>query len=233
MKGYRVLAFEAATDRLCIAACAGGRVASLETEPARDETQRVFEHAARLLGEVGGGFGSLDFVAFGCGPGSFTGVRVAAAAAQALAFAAAIPVCRVSSLALLATTAGRELGAASVAVCLDARMGRAYVAHYLLDANCLPVAGFADALVVPGEFTLPGSRPFVAVGEGWQAYPAMLVRHGSRPIAHRPRVRPAARDLLELAMRDFEAGEVVTAGEALPEYLGQMPGGHPRNEERQ
>jgi tRNA threonylcarbamoyladenosine biosynthesis protein TsaB len=232
MKAYRVLAFEAATDRLCIVACAGGRVASLETEPARDETQRVFEHAARLLAEVGSGFRSLDFVAFGRGPGSFTGVRVAAAAAQSLAFAAAIPVCRVSSLAILAATAGRELEVTSVAVCLDARMGRAYVAHYTLEAGRGPAVEFADALVAPGSFTLPGSLPFVAVGEGWQAYPAMLARHGSRLIAHQPGVRPAARDLLGLATRDFEAGEAVPATEALPEYLGQEPVAEPRGKEK-
>jgi tRNA threonylcarbamoyladenosine biosynthesis protein TsaB len=223
MSGMCTLAIEAATDQLSIAASCNGRVALWEARPARDETQRVFVHAARLLADVGGSFGTLQMVAFGRGPGSFTGVRVAAAAAQALAFAGGIPVCRVSSLAVLAAGAARVLGATAVGVCLDAHRQRAYAALYRTGAADEPWPEFADALVDPDDFSLPGSGGFVAAGEGWQAYPRMRERHGARITAIDAGLRPSARDLLVLAARDLAAGRTVSAAQALPEYLDQGP----------
>jgi tRNA threonylcarbamoyladenosine biosynthesis protein TsaB len=217
------LAIEASTDRLSLAACHDGRVECRDWRPARDETQRVFEHAWHLLTAVGADLGRLDFIAFGCGPGSFTGVRVAAAAAQAIALARSIPVCRVSSLAVLAAGAGRELGASLVATCLDARMERAYAALYrvLPGKGVAPV--LADAWIDPCEFLLPGNEAIVAVGDGWLAYPELLARHRSRVEALEPGLLPLARDLLSMAILDFHAGRTVDAHEAVPEYLGQMP----------
>ena len=86
------LAIEAATDQFSLAACRGGRSECWESRPARDETQRIYEHVERLLARLDANLSNLEFVAFGCGPGSFTGVRVAASAVQAIAFARGMPV---------------------------------------------------------------------------------------------------------------------------------------------
>ena len=217
------LAIEAATDQFSLAACHGVKSVCWEARPARDETQRVYEHAARLLAQADASLEDLDFVAFGCGPGSFTGVRVAAAAAQAIAFARSIPVCRISTLAVMAAGAGRVTGASLVATCLDARMERAYIALYRLAPSHRPVAVLRDALVDPREFMLPGDEAFMAVGGGWLAYPDILARHGSRVAALDAGLLPSARDLLSMAIPEFSAGRTVTAQEALPEYLGQRP----------
>ena len=216
------LAIEAATDQFSLAVCRGAQVIGWEARPARDETQRVYEHAARLLAQAGAGFESLDFVAFGCGPGSFTGVRVAAAAAQAIAFARSVRVCRISTLAVLAAGAGRVMGAEWVATCLDARMERAYVALYRLTPAQMPVAVVQDAIVDPREFRLPGEAPFVAVGAGWSAYPHFLAAHGLRVAALDAGLLPSATDLLSMAIAEFSAGRTVMPQEALPEYLGQQ-----------
>jgi tRNA threonylcarbamoyladenosine biosynthesis protein TsaB len=218
------LAIEAATDQFSLAACRAGRFVCWETRPARDETQRIYEHAGRLLAESGASLKDLDFVSFGCGPGSFTGVRMAAAAAQAIAFARSIPVCRLSSLAVLAAGAARATGADLVAPCLNARMERAYVALYSVAPGKLPQAIVRDRLISPGDFALPGDMPFTAVGDGWRAYPAILARHESRLIAVDAELLPSARDLLSMAIVEFHAGRTVTPQEALPEYLGQAPG---------
>lgn len=128
------LALEASSDRLGLAARRGQQVEYFEAQPARTATADVYAHARELLGRLGAGFADLDYVAFGRGPGSFTGVRVAAAVAQALAYARVIPVCRISSLAVLAAGAGPGLHA----ICVDARMGRAYAALYQVRVLALP-----------------------------------------------------------------------------------------------
>lgn len=223
MNGPCALAIEAATEQFSLAACRGGQQVSWEARPARDETQRIYEHAERLLDRLGATLGDLDFVAFGCGPGSFTGVRVAAAAAQAIAYARAIPVCRVSSLAVLAAGAARAPDAGWIATCLDARMERAYVALYRAVPGQRVVAEFPDAWIDPRDFLLPGIERFVAVGGGWLAYPDLLARHGARVAASVPDLLPSAVDLLSMALADFRAGRTVLPHEALPEYLGQRP----------
>jgi tRNA threonylcarbamoyladenosine biosynthesis protein TsaB len=217
-----MLAIDAATAQFGIAACRDGRSAHWQARPARDETGRVYQHAAQVLAAVGATFADLDAVAFGCGPGSFTGVRIAAAAAQAIAFARRIPVCRVSSLAVLAAGAGRALGAQSIGACLDARMERVYLALYHVTPGRVETVR-ADALVDPRGFILDGGARFVAVGDGWAAYPDLLARHGSRVAAVDLQLLPAAPDLLDLALQEFRAGRTVDVRDALPEYLGLAP----------
>lgn len=224
MMEYRALAIEAAADQLSVAACCGGRVVTREVRPAREGAPFVFEYARQLVEQVAGDFSQLDFVAFGCGPGSFTGVRIAAAAAQAIAFAAAIPVCRVSSLAVLAAGIARAQGPGHVGTCIDARTQHAYFALYRADSCGAVRAVFPDALVDPMDFTVPGNERFVALGSGWQSYPTLVERHGERIIALDVESLPSARDLLPLAMADFAAGRTVVPAEALPEYLSPGPG---------
>ncbi len=219
------IALEAATDQFSIAACCADRLVCWETSPARDASPRVFQHCERLLAEVGGSFATLDFVAFGCGPGSFTGIRVVAAAAQALAYARGIPVCRVSSFRVLASGAYRRFGPGAFGLSFDARRQRAYIGMYQVDAAGSMTVGSADALVDPDSFELPGNAAFVAIGEGWQAYPQLLARHGSRVLRIDVSLKPSARELMGLARQDFAAGKTVSAAQALPEYLGQQPAG--------
>jgi len=220
------LALEASSDRLSLAARRGTRLEHFEATPARTATADLYGHACRLLGILGADLADLDYVAFGCGPGSFTGVRLAAAAAQALAYARGIPVCRVSSLAVLAAGAGPGLHA----ICIDARMGRAYAALYRVGgqpAGGGPVPVMAEALVDPAVFTFPGDEPFDGLGDAWQVFPALPGRHRSRLGGMRPDLLPSARDLLSIADLDFAAGRTVPPAGALPEYLGQMPASRP------
>jgi len=222
VKQPAALAFDAATDRLCIGAAYMGRVEFADLEPSRDHTDAVFLHAAAVLQKVGCSVAQLDFVACGRGPGSFTGVRVATAAAQSLGFGRSLPVCRVSSLALLAATAMRITGAEAVGVCLDARMDRVYTALYLASPTG-PMAFSPDAWVDPRECRLPGDSRFAAVGDGWSAWPAMAERHGSRIAALEPALLPSGRELISMAIKEYQAGNTVRPQDALPEYLGQQP----------
>jgi len=227
MSNRCALALEASSDRLGLAASRGGRVEQFEAMPARSATAAVYEHARELLERLGAGFADLDYVAFGRGPGSFTGVRVAAAVAQALAYARTIPVCRISSLAVLAAGAGPGIHA----ICVDARMGRAYAALYRVEAGATPQAMMAEALVDPATFAFPGDTALSGLGDGWQAWPALLQRHQARLSGLRPGLLPSALDLLSMADAEFAAGRTVAAAEALPEYLGQAPVSRPATTE--
>ena len=215
------LAIEAATDQLSLAARRGVRLEVLDLRPARDHTGMVYEHAKRLMEAVGADFDALDFIAFGCGPGSFTGVRIAAAAIQALAFSRSLPVCRVSSLAVLAAGAARALGPGLYGICQDARMEHAYLALYEAGPQLRPV--LADTLVDPRELMMPGAEDFIALGDGWLAFPELLERHRARILSVQAHLLPSALDLLSIAEDDFRAGRTLAPHEALPEYLGQMP----------
>jgi tRNA threonylcarbamoyladenosine biosynthesis protein TsaB len=220
---FRCLAIETATDLMSLAACNGERRAIWESRPAREETQHIFRHAEEILAEAGTTLGELDCVAFGCGPGSFTGVRMAAAATQALAFALAIPVCRRSSLAVLAAGAVRSIGAGLVATCLDARMEHAYFALYRADPHRGVVPVIADVLIEPQTFVITSAEPFFAAGPGWRAYPGFYARHSALLTGTDEQLLPSSRDLLSMAALDYKAGVTIAAETALPEYLGLAP----------
>lgn len=218
------LVFEASGSRLALAAARGSRVESFSAIPARRATPAVFEEAERLLDTLGIDFSDLDYLAFGCGPGSFTGLRLVAAAVQALAYAHGLPVCRVSSLAVIAAGAGSGMQA----ICQDAHLGRVYVGLYRMEAkDSIPAALMADSLVDPDDFMFPGEGPLLAVGDGWAAYPQLVERHAGRLAAPASLPLLSARHLLRMADRDFMAGRTVEAVSALPEYLGQSPVARP------
>jgi tRNA threonylcarbamoyladenosine biosynthesis protein TsaB len=216
------LALEASTERLSIAGLANGRTLVWEATPARSQSERLFEHATGVLAELGTDIQGLGLVAFGCGPGSFTGLRIIAAAAQALAFALRIPVTRASSLAVQAATAMRMTGVTRVAVCNDARMGRAYWGMYARFGQGMR-AERPDCVIDPARFHSDAQHEFLAVGSGWGAYPELTTRHRDAISMVRADILPSAADLLEMALVDFEQGAFVEPDQALPNYLGHGP----------
>lgn len=158
----------------------------------------------------------VQAVAFGAGPGSFTGLRVAAAVAQALGYSLGIPVLRVSTLAALAAAALRESGAREAVVAMDARMGEVYVGHYRCAAGDLLQRVVPDCLVAvaAGPLTLPPGA--IAAGSGFAVAPGLLAGwHG--PVL--PELLPAATDLLELTAQGPGLVERVSPSAAVPAYL--------------
>ncbi|MGI9289730.1 MAG: tRNA (adenosine(37)-N6)-threonylcarbamoyltransferase complex dimerization subunit type 1 TsaB, partial [Gammaproteobacteria bacterium] len=139
---------------------------------------------------------------------------VAASAAQALAYASELPVCRVSSLAALAVP---ELNPdRSVAVCLDARMGEAYVGIYKLVEGEL-ICELEDQLVDPRAFRLTDiARDAIALGAGWKEWEDMLIGFEGAVINNR---YPQAQDVLLSAERMYANNETVLPQEALPNYV--------------
>lgn len=215
---FRCLAIETSSAISSVAACGSGLVTSGEYGSPGEQSRQVYSCVRDVMRDAGVGLGDLDCIAFGCGPGGFTGLRVGAAVAQSLAYGAGLPVCRISSLAVLAAAAMRARDVTCVAACVDARMGEAYLGVYSRDGTTLR-ADVPDRLVSPDEFVLDANCRAFAAGGGWSAYPQLYAANEDRLIETDTALVPGAVALLGLAAQEFGAGRAVAPHEAVPNYV--------------
>ena len=218
-KEFTCLAIEPASQVCSIAACCGVRTSIRSVAEPRDQSRHIFESVREVLDDLDLSLAALDCIALGCGPGGFTGLRVGAAAVQALSFGASIPVCRISSLASMALGAMQQHGARVVATCLDARMDEAYLAVYRAENKSLLSVQLEDCLVDPMKFTLDPIAEIFAAGPGWGACGDMFDRHTELISGNDFDLLPSAEKLLALAEEHFQTGQTISAGEALPNYI--------------
>jgi len=221
---FHCLAVETATGQTSLALCAGPRLALREVSGLKAPSRTIFLLVRELLDELGLEPAALHAVAFGAGPGSFTGLRVAAALAQGLAAGLVIPVYRASTLAVLAATTLRthpgSAAATALLPVLDARMGQLYVGRYAADPARGVIALAADRLLDPEALAPEHCAGAWGAGPGWNAGGDRL-RDGTRSglAGLDPALLPSALDLLRLAEPAWRAGELVDPSAALPEYL--------------
>lgn len=216
---FSCLAIETATDLPSLALLHGDSLTLRESRGLRAPSRHVFEWVRELLAESALSLDDLDCIAFGAGPGSFTGVRVAVAMAQGLGYARQLPLCPVSTLAALAAGAFRRTTADAVACCLDAHMGEVYVGAYCRDPEEGVRALGPDVLAGPDAVTLPGTGAYCAAGPGWATYPQLTSWMQDRLSGVEPDLLPSAADVARLARPQFLAGRFVQAAEARPNYL--------------
>lgn len=210
---------ETSSERATIVLAANGALLERRIESARGQAEQLLPLIDELLREAGITLRALDGIAFGRGPGSFTGARIAAAIAQGLALATGVPLLPVSSLAALAAGAWRETGErAPVLVCVDAHMGEVYWALYRLEGG-LPAAPEGEHLGRPEAVPAPVDPRWLAAGSGFAAHAAALGPLAGRAVHALPELLPAARDLLPLAAADLAAGRATPPAAALPTYL--------------
>jgi len=215
----RLLAIDT-TEEACSAALLtdGGIAERFELAPRR-HSELILPMMEGLLRDAGLRLSDLDALAFARGPGSFTGVRIAAAVIQGVAFGVDLPVLPVSSLQALAQGAAREHAAAAVMSALDARMGEVYWGCYRADSGGLMRPVIDECVCAPRHVPMPEGADWYGVGSGWGRYAAEL---GARCAMHLPRddeARVHAQDVATLAAALFAAGGAVSAGQALPVYL--------------
>ena len=217
---FACLAIETAGVRGSVALVRGGECFVTELAETATSSRQIFGLIEQLLSHADWPIDRLDCVAFGCGPGSFTGVRVAAGAAQGLAYAAELPVCRVSTLEALAfnaLSAEQTATAGLVAAALDARMGEAYLGLYRRNDEGTLECVEADALVTPADTRLARKTDVaLAAGPGWQAYPEMLEGFSGDVT---PEVLPDAAAVAQLGHAVYAAGNACNAMDALPNYV--------------
>jgi len=217
----KILALDTAANACSVALQAGTDIVErIETEPRRHAAM-LLPMAEDCLAEAGLTLGHLDAVAFGRGPGSFTGLRIAASVAQGIAFGAGLPVAPVSNLAAAAVAAWRKHGWRQVLAAFDARMDELYAATYCVDTTGLPELSGAEQLVVPARLARPtGAGAWFGAGSGFAAWDELADRLGLAGCD--PLIEPVARDLLGPAAAILSAGRAVSAAEALPVYLREQ-----------
>lgn len=218
LPAMKALLLETSAAVASVAVADGERLLERRIESQRQQSDRILPLVDELLAEAGFGLSSLDGIVLGRGPGSFTGVRVAAAVAQGLGMAAGLGVIGVSSLAAASQAAWREHGAERCLVCVDARMGEVYWGCFdIRDGVAVNRGG--EHLDAPARVARPEAAAWTGVGNGFAVYPEQLaaaVGSAERVFAE---LLPSAGDLLPLALRDWSAGRFVAASEALPVYL--------------
>ena len=216
----KLLAIDTSTEACSAALYVAGDIRERFQIAPREHAALILPMIDELLAEAGLSLSRLDALAFGRGPGSFTGVRIATGVVQGLAFGAELPVVPVSSLAALAQGVYREHNHPDVLAAIDARMGEVYWAAYRLD-NSSHVALHGDELVCkPEKVPLPAIDTWIGAGSGWQAHSERLQqRLNGTIIGWLPDSYPHARDVAALGVVGVERGLAVTAEQALPVYL--------------
>jgi len=216
----KILALDTATEACSAALLIDGRLLERFEIAPRGHARLLLPMLDALLAEAGLRPAQLDAVAFGRGPGSFTGLRIAAGAAQGIAFAADLPVLPVSTLAALARPALLRMDAPPVLAAIDARMGEVYWAPYARAANGEPEALGTERVSVPERVGVPAATAWLGVGSGWAVYEAPLrARLGAALIGIDATALPRAGDIARLAALDFTAGRAVAPEHAQPVYL--------------
>lgn len=215
----KLLAIDTSEDA-CSAALLNDDVVSERFELApRRHSELILPMMEDLLVSAGLDLADLDTLAFARGPGSFTGVRIAASIIQGTALGVGLPVVPVSSLQALAQGACRECGADSVLSALDARMDEVYWGAYRIDAAGIMRALVDETVCPPSQVPVPDGAGWTGAGSGWKRYAGAL---GSRCVVEVPVHGDAlvhAQDVARVAQRLFAEGAAVAAEQALPVYL--------------
>lgn len=209
-----ILALETSTDLGSCALWHDGEALERRCPAGRPHSETLLPLVRELLAEAGLTVGGLDAIAFGVGPGAFTGLRVACGAAQGLAVVAGRPLLPVTSLEAMAEIAGGE----RVLGLLDARMGEIYAGSYVRSVDGWRLEG-EIRVGPPAAIVLPSEAGWVACGNAPAAYPALQARLVEGGIAVVPGILPTAAAVARLAAPRARRGEGIDAALAAPLYV--------------
>lgn len=215
----KILAIETATEACSAALLIDNDLISRFKVAPREHGELILPMVDELLSEAGLSLNSLDGLAFGRGPGSFTGVRMATGVIQGLAYGAQLPVAAVSTLHALASQAELSETTETVYAALDARMGEVYWAEYQVKDKQLIAVG-NEAVIAPDKVVSSSSNRAVAIGHGWSSYGDILAKQVSASIEKVEADKlPRAIEVVRLAKEMLIKGDIVSAENALPVYL--------------
>lgn len=213
-----LLALDTATEACSVALHFHGKITSLNEVSPRTHTQRILPMVDELLRQAEIKINDVDFLVFGCGPGSFTGVRVGVSVAQGLAMGANLPVVAVSNLKTMAEEAYQTLGASKVVALIDARMNEVYFAQFekngeewsevIEEQVCSPEKAIAQIHLSDNVFV---------VGTGWAAYSQFSEQN--LPLVVSEITLPSAQYMLSLAEVEIKKGNTQSALAIEPVYL--------------
>ena len=215
MPKLKILALDASTEACSVALWTDGKVLE-RFETGSQHSERILPMVQEILAAGGQALTQLDVIAFGRGPGSFTGLRICAGVVQGLAFGADLPVVPVSSLAALA----QGVEAPRVLAAFDARMHQVYWGAYVRNAQGMAEPVGEEKVLTPMQVPVPDDAGWVGVGSGWDQYAALLTaRLKNRVAAWRAQCFPRARFVAQLGVYLYEKGMALSPEQALPVYL--------------
>ena len=223
MKNITILALDTSTEACSVALWHKGEKTHLDELAQRTHTKRILPMIDELLVNSGINLKQVDALAFGRGPGSFTGVRVGAGIAQGLAFGADLPVIAVSNLTAMAQAAFELHQVENVVAAIDARMNEVYFSQVKREKVRSELGEFfqwnpvIEEQVCQPEKVLEQFSDLTAyrVGTGWAAYPQF--KNSGLEVSDI--ILPSAQYMLELALTDYAQNKVISALEIEPVYL--------------
>ena len=215
----KILAIETATDACSAALWIDGQIDTVFEIAPRQHTQLILQQIETVLANAEIKLTALDALAFGCGPGAFTGLRIAAGVTQGLALAADIPAIAVSSLAAMAQQAYQKYQHEKIYVGLDARMQQVYWGEYHIQDGYSVLQG-KEQVIAPQALTDCDKQGFVGIGSAWQVYQQALeakVNAESNTVLQT--IYPSAEQVAYLAVSQYRQNQYLYAGEIQPVYL--------------
>ena len=209
-----ILAIETSSDTASVALLQDEVIHAVSTSGFANHSQAVLPMLHELLNKANTKLSDCDAIAFGCGPGSFTGVRTACGITQGLAFGSGLPVIPIVTLQAMAHTCYTKTGETNVLAILDARMKEVYWAQYQYDNDWKsvmePRLSLASEVVFSGEVSI--------CGNGFAAYqPDFSDTLASFPFFSD--IIPDATAIAQLGLIAFMRGDVINARHAHPLYL--------------
>lgn len=212
----KILALETSTEFCSVALNLDGEVSGQETLAGRNHSEMILSMVQEMLAEAGLALQQIDGIAFGAGPGSFTGLRIACGVAQGLAFAANLPVAAISTLEAVA----QQIDQRKVIVALDARMSEIYHAAFrkLTDQSWEIIS--APVLCSPQHAPLVAGTEWHGCGSGFDVYHDVLTMQYRANIQQIcSRLHPRAHEIAQLALPEFRDGAYTDPALAAPLYI--------------
>lgn len=211
----KLLALDTSTENCSVALWLDGEIVSRQELAGQRHSELILPMLEELLGEAGVTLNMLDGIAFGEGPGSFTGLRIGCGVAQGLALGANLPVLGISTLLALAAAAPGD----RVLTCLDARIGEIYHAAYEKQHGVWHTISEPSLCFAKDAPALPGVG-WIGAGSGFAAYAeALQLRYAGQVLSTDGSVYPQAREMVKLAAPQFEQGLGKDAALAAPLYI--------------
>jgi len=211
----KILALETSTEFCSVALLAGEEIDARETRAGQKHSELLLPMIDALLRAHGVALRELTGIAFGQGPGSFTGLRIACGVVQGLAFGAGLPVVGIGTLFAMAAATRAE----RVVCCVDARVRECYHAAYERDGEGWRAVHDPSVCAPAAVPALPGSG-WLACGNGFAVYGDVLIEQYKGQLAGVDAdAVPHARDIALLAAPYFESGDTLSAEQAAPLYL--------------
>jgi tRNA threonylcarbamoyladenosine biosynthesis protein TsaB len=215
-----LLALDTSTEACSVALLVDGAIHERYEIAPGAHSRLVLPMIEALFAQTGLRLRDMDALAFGRGPGSFTGLRIAAGVVQGLAYGADLPVVPVSTLAAVAQGALVLHRADRVLAALDARMHEVYWGAYSVAADGVMRAVQDEVVAPPQQVVVPAEGAWYGAGPGWDAYrDALTLRVGARLSGCDATLFPRAAFMLPIAAAEFARGAAVPAELALPVYL--------------